>query len=752
MNPADSEANFSLQLGSQLKEPLISKTQGQDQASEELSFDKSYGKSIENKIESNDNVPKERIIKGNGLRLFPIFRDFGLSTFSINYALYFEFSDIIIRILFQLFILELFLRRFDALARVLIFPIYFETDDQIRARCQSQESCILYTKSLIECKQTLIAAFCCVATSLFAMMFQTYIRKKEEKRIINNPMLYDFNWTQDFFSVLIENIPKGATESELKTFFNNLKSVKQIQGEVKEIVFIQDISSCTHILQEINSLKEKNSQQPDNKKTIQDLKDELFLKQSKLPLHDGKAIVVFDSLRTRSVILQLFRHSRANFLEALLRGYDTHLAFKDSYLTAQSLPEPQNLNFENLCYPKSTKDNREILAFALNIGMAILATVAIFIFKFIPAEKEVIANRTIFWNEKIKSMIQDTMSAAALSSSSPLMVLESYSFPIILLVIQTLQDKAFEAIEKLTKRTSKTDSEEKCLNYSIYSSFFLYLFMQGLLMGLQWEDAGDIAQKTIKVYCLKHLVNKLGALFFCYRKANYPEFNNRKGCYYSIRDYVALKVFKVDMPAKDFQFKFFKNASKIFPLVAMNFAFLANGSTIQTIPTTILITIITLYIGVICDKYCLINQPEQSSSSSARFMLKLFRFFKADHFAFLFGALIWLFACYVAIVDFSKFLSQYSPQKTEFSIIFAESTEYIQLIIIAIMALIIGIYLFYLAVWPASESLESKFDFYFEQHRSLVCYDVVSQHFTQSYKNPLTSYLASSNEKTDLIL
>ena len=750
MNQIDPEDLIAIQVETQLQEALLHQEEHQDSKESKDSWNRIHRKTIEKKIRDemyNSNnkemraSTQKRLAPGSGQRLFPIFGDFGLSIFSINYALYFEFSYTIMRILSQLLFLGILLNILDSFMRSLIFPQVFPQDHDIEVFCQgfSQREyliCISNKTLIIFWQKQLVAAFYCVFAALIALRFQTNQRKREETRIISNPMLYDFNWTQDFFSVLIENIPQDATETELRAFFNNLEALKKIQGEVKEIILVQDISGCSDLLQKINNLEETDSQQPDNEKVIQDLKNELSQTQSQLPLHSGKAIVVFDSLRTRSVILQLFPHSKINFVESLLRGYNADTAFKDSYLTSSKLPEPQNLNFENLCYSKFKKYSRQTAAFTLSIILLIVTTIVAVRFEAFPA---------------LERLAESGIEKSQISK------LESLTLPIVLMIIQALLDMAFQAVEKLTKRISKIHSEESWLNYSIYSSYFLYLFIQGIGMIFQWVNAANLAHNTIKVFCLKHLLIKLGGLFFCYRKTNHPEFNDCKGVYYTIRNFITSKVFGIDMTAKTFQFRFFKESSKIFPLVAMNFAFMANGSNglsddIPILPITIPITLITLYIGAICDKYRLVNQPEKSNFNSARFMLKLFKFFKADHFAFLFGAIVWMGS--FAFFAFALSLHLYNSLKESPNIKAKFQEDIATLIIIPLIAIILmtTIYLFYLFVRPSPESLESKYDAYFEQNRSLVPYDLVSPHFTHTYKNPLTKDYASKEDKASLIL
>ncbi len=363
-----------------------------------------------------------------------------------------------------------------------------------------------------------------------------------------------------------------------------------------------------------------------------------------------------------------------------------------------------------------------------------------------------------YWEKKFKDALNNLSASAVSNSETHDTLFHMYCVPLILLLLQALQDALFRAVEKRTKRTQKTDSEENWLNHSIYSSFFLYLIIQGFIMiHYSWEGVTDLAHSTINLYCLKHLIIKLGGFFFCYRKTNHPEFNDCEGIYYSIRNTIALKVFNIDMTAKTFQFHFFREASKVFPLIAMNFAFMLSGSHITTnfisiFSTAIPLTIFTIYIGALCDKYCLINQPEHCKLNSARFMIKLFRFLRVDHFAFWFGALTWMISTTNHLASFAWVLQAYCPFRKDFrSKFFRWASDNIE-ISQNVGFVILGLYLCYLAIWPFSESLEEKYDFYFEQNRRLVAYDTVASHFMHTYKDSITSSLSRQNQKSSTIL
>jgi len=326
------------------------------------------------------------------------------------------------------------------------------------------------------------------------------------------------------------------------------------------------------------------------------------------------------------------------------------------------------------------------------------------------------------------------------------------------MLVKAIQDALFIAVGKIESRTSKTHSDQSWLNYSIYSSFFLYLIVQGFIMVFDWGLAADLAQTTILVFCAKYVTQKLGELFFCYHKVRNPQHLGSKNTFYAVKNYIALKFFNIDMTSTTFQFNFFKEASRVFPLVAMNFAFLANGSNsikgpLETIPKTIPITMVTLYIGALCDKYRLITQPEPCKFNSASFMIKLFKFFRVDHFAFWFGGIIWLlsFDYYLDIcrsVIFTSF-SYINPIRTTYLDPTIDNMDKFIGVVIILMG---GAYLFYLVVWPTPDSLETKYDAHFEQQRGLVPYDTVASYFTDTYKKPIYSENIQRSESINLIL
>jgi len=328
----------------------------------------------------------------------------------------------------------------------------------------------------------------------------------------------------------------------------------------------------------------------------------------------------------------------------------------------------------------------------------------------------------------------------------------------ILMIVQILQDRLFQAVSKIESRTNKTHSEESWLSYSTYSSFFLYLMVQGLIITKDFDVAADLSQTTILIFCAKYVGHKLGELFFCYHRVKNPQYIGSNKTFYAIKNYIALKFFGIDMAAKTFQFRFFKEASRIFPLIAMNLAFLGSGTKERTefndiIPITIPITIATLYIGALCDKYRLINQPEPCNLNSARFMLKLFKFLRLNHFAFWYGAMIWLFSFTSFWALCQKTILNHEIQDSKMYLFTRSSMDVVNQNINYIYFVSVGIYLFYLIVWPSSDSLETKYDAYFEQHRSLVSYDMVAPHFVDVYKKPkFSSERNSTHDNVAIVL
>ena len=94
-----------------------------------------------------------------------------------------------------------------------------------------------------------------VYTSISALIFVVCMRRREETKVINNPMLYNFNWTQDLFSLLIDQMPSSISEEELKSCLEDFERVKKSHGHVKDIIFVQDHYKSAELHEKIKKME-----------------------------------------------------------------------------------------------------------------------------------------------------------------------------------------------------------------------------------------------------------------------------------------------------------------------------------------------------------------------------------------------------------------------------------------------------------------------------------------------------------------
>jgi len=384
-------------------------------------------------------------------------------------------------------------------------------------------------------------------------------------------------------------------------------------------------------------------------------------------------------------------------------------------------------------------------------------------------------------------------------------ILSQVGIPVMLLVLEGVTESLFKKLNSFTRHKSHSEIEIACLDYSIFSSFFLYLFIQGAIMAFAWEEGGALVQTTIKIFCIKYVGKKLASAYFAYKNKHAGEHSHghghspshspsrshsmaedshieeldrrlshstsvvhgpkhghghghghghkKKELHLSLLATAVKILFHVDIENEEFDF--FEEASRAFPLIAMNFAFLANGkSSINwktLIPPGIPITILAIYIGAFCDKYRLMNAHEHCHLNSARFMLKMFRFLRGDHFAAIFGAGVWTLSFYLYISGYQTEVLKMEfadGNKDKFALIFSSLNTSI---ITAVLS-IISFYIFYLIAWPKNESLETQFGKKFLDNKSGVSYDSVSSHFTAVYQKPVLYHAEEHKLKQSLIL
>jgi len=757
---------------------------------------------------------ENELMEQKGLRLFPVFGDHRLSMFSMNYGLYLEFFHIIVRMLGRLFLLVIFFNLIDITTKQYIFNKVSFSGPQVVAECrdftgEAADDCAREYYIVSKCYRHSVRICYTILTCLCAAIFLTVIRRKDEQRVINNRMLYEFNWTQDLFSALVDKVPKKTSPDELRAYFNNLPAIKKIGGSVKDILMVQDYGKCYITSKQIQRTKEQIEKlqakgQPTHELDgkLQFLHEELIRQEASMPPHSGRAIVVFDSLKTKALVMKLYRPTFGASIEKKFRKKKGESELEDANLSVKDLPEPQDLKFENMCYPKEQKVKRLIAVYALGLLIIAVGSLLGFGIEVIPEAQELEEKakhevQHLFHYPVKDGVVQIPKSHSQEHHGHSLFqtILHQIGIPVLLLVLEGVSEGLFKRVNKYTRHKSHSEIEISCLDYAIFSSFFLYLFIQGSIMALSWEEGSALVQTTIKVFCIKYVGKKLASAYFAHKSKHAgddhrssrspsrsasmmsadahsdsphspshghghspmigaPKHHKKKELHLSMLATIVKVLFHVDIENEEFDF--FEEASRAFPLIAMNFAFMANGYTSITFktlfPPGIPLTMLAIFIGALCDKYRLMNQHEHCHLNSARFMLKMFRFLRGDHFAAIFGAAVWT-------ISFFWYILGYQQQVGELKNIDQETKDRLAFIFDSLnytvgtaCAVIVAFYLFYIVAWPTQESLETQFGKRFIDNKSSVSYDSVSEHFTAVYQKPALYHAEEFKNRQSLVL
>jgi len=172
------------------------------------------------------------------LKLFPIFGDMDMAKISINYFLYLEFFHMTIKIFGQIFLFNL-----------ATYLIYLCT----HAFCSSEVA-----ENLNICLNFINGAF--------AFLWFIRARGKEETRLLDEDMLYNFQWSEDLFSVLVEGLPKNVTKEEIKYYFNSIFATQECP--IVDIIFVHNYRKYVPLKKQLALARQRlNKYQTKGKKT-----------------------------------------------------------------------------------------------------------------------------------------------------------------------------------------------------------------------------------------------------------------------------------------------------------------------------------------------------------------------------------------------------------------------------------------------------------------------------------------------------
>ncbi len=536
------------------------------------------------------------------MKLFPIFEDHQLAKSSINYFLYLEFYHIAIRLFVQIFLFSLALELLFFLA--VTIGIFENT---------------AYAK--------VIGYAIGGVSNIFLLK---YGLKKEDTRLLDHEVLYNFQWSEDLFSLLLTNIPKKSTKVEIQEFLQDILQKKNaFNTNVQDIIFVHDYYRFTQLSKNLKTHHDKltalNSQQSPSKKiTQQKIQLEQKISALKIQLDSlqkeiqdfkhfkGTAIVIFNTIEAKNVIFQHFTMGKLKSLAVFFFG----LCFKSHHLKGQKIsvmeiPEPHNLLVENLHYPLSKRIWRTPLAYCLSSAVFIAALIVL--------------GTISGW--KLSEAVANT--ATLLENK-----FSSYSVALITMIIAAALESIYQKTQNLFAYSSALRADISMVNYNMYITFLLYVLIQ-ILLGygkrVLWIEQ---LVKLSLLYLVKKLVMKAFAFIGFIKK---KESEQSKGFLTSF----------VDKAKKQFvEFDFTKGLAYAFPLIFMGLAFIVLD-TLVLLP----IFIASLYIFAVIDKYRMLNQCNVHSTKSAKFMLVHFWIFNWAPFL----------ASYFSIIIIQTYMMEVAP-------------------------------------------------------------------------------------------
>ena len=177
------------------------------------------------------------------------------------------------------------------------------------------------------------------------------------------------------FSVLVEKIPLDSSPEQLRYFFNQILIKENVQGRVKDIIFLQDYYQYKDVQNKLEEVNKKLTHQGlsrdkervlfFNKLLLEDQFKELQRQISKQRLFKGKAIVIFDTIQAKVFIYKLFAWKLWKAVAYRYFGLVLNKCyFKGKLLSVKEAKEPQDLILQNIYYPTIKKFIREVIVYS----------------------------------------------------------------------------------------------------------------------------------------------------------------------------------------------------------------------------------------------------------------------------------------------------------------------------------------------------------------------------------------------------
>jgi len=219
----------------------------------------------------------------------------------------------------------------------------------------------------------------------------------EEKRVMEERSHQGEDWTENKFSLLVENLPIAATKEEIKEFFESKIRQKGCEDKIREVMFIQDSSVYVKLEKKLRKLtyeSKKNfiqsSELMSEISEIQAQMDAMLRSVQDFQQYRGTAIVIFETLRGKILIEDFFKMGKYQRLmySSIPKSFGKEYKLEDHVLRVKEAPEPTDIIFEKIYVKKSQIYLRRILAYALASIAVLLGIYTIIIVKVDQNEQE----------------------------------------------------------------------------------------------------------------------------------------------------------------------------------------------------------------------------------------------------------------------------------------------------------------------------------------------------------------------------
>ena len=504
------------------------------------------------------------------LKIYPVFGDKEMAQVSINYFLYLEFFHVAIRMFSEVFMVSIF-----------TFVIYW----MIRVFCEPGFA-------------NDVKLFFNLFNGVIAVFLLKRARGKEESRILNEPMIYNLQWSEDLFSVLVKGLPLDVTEEEVKFFFKSVLSDKVCR--IVDVMFVHDYKNYVAKKNELLETKKKQLQLEAEGKAAEASKltqkietlEKLMAKYdqdiSEMKLFEGKAIVIFETIANQTEVIKFFTYGRIHSLLIFcLRS-----CFKKHYLRGhrievKEIAEPRDLIFENIHRSPIEKALRLALANSLSFIIVVLGIVV------------------VFASEGLK---QDAVQAMIDRKFL------SYLFAFLTMILAVVLERVYLMTQRILIHTSLVEAKRGLMNYSLYVAFVLYVLTQ---FGLVKTDIEFGIKQLIRLsmfFALKNMIFKLVEIYSATKAVEHISQHTSSGFLSSIAE-KAQKAYE--------EFNFVKGITLGYPPILIGAAYFCADPFFLLPPL-----IIILYIYAILDKFRVIKGSKLLVSKSAAFMLRPFSMYR----------------------------------------------------------------------------------------------------------------------------